>query len=73
MAEETCPSCGAHMTEKVKKMTYTYKGAAIEVDQPGKYCDVCPVSVLDREDMAATRQELKEFRSGIVEGFKEKI
>jgi len=47
----------------MRKVAYTYKGVAVEVDQPGQWCGACGEAVLSSEDLAATRKPLHDARA----------
>lgn len=60
-----CELCGEEAARETRPMEYTYKGHSVTLDQPGTYCDSCDESLLEPEDLKATRIELMEFHSRI--------
>jgi len=61
-----CPFCGQGVLErKVIEETYTYKGRSLVIEQPGEFCGHCEEGVLGKEDMAATRKALHDFRASV--------
>ncbi len=50
-----CPVCGkGQLKRETRSMPFSYRGATIEVDQPGDWCEACGEGVLSAADMAAT-------------------
>ncbi|MBM4370998.1 MAG: type II toxin-antitoxin system MqsA family antitoxin [Deltaproteobacteria bacterium] len=45
-----CHECGGDMTRDVRPDVVTYKGRAVEVDQPGWYCGSCKEVVFEGQD-----------------------
>lgn len=61
-----CPFCEEGIfTHKTKDMEYTYKGHSLMIPQPGSYCNICDESILESEDMKATRMDLQAFHSRV--------
>lgn len=66
MNKQMCEICGEMAVEhKTQKMEYSYKGESILVAQPGHYCNACGESILDPQDLKATRKELTTFRAQV--------
>lgn len=50
-----CAFCGKeHLKRETRSMPFSYRGATIEVGQPGDWCDACGEGVLSAADMAVT-------------------
>ena len=65
MAEVHCELCGEQAIRDTRPIDYTYKGHKITLGQPGTYCDSCGESLLEPEDLSATRIELMEFQARV--------
>jgi HTH-type transcriptional regulator/antitoxin MqsA len=64
-----CPDCGAATARDVRAQSWTYKGKAVEYDQPAWYCvaDATHDHVLDEGDTATTEPVVLAHRV-VVEG-----
>lgn len=50
-----CPNCGkGQLKRETRLVPFTYRGATIDVKQPGEWCQACGEGVLSADDMAAT-------------------
>lgn len=50
-----CPVCGkGQLKREARSVPFSYRGATIEVDQPGDWCEACGEGVLSAADMAVT-------------------
>lgn len=50
-----CLVCGkGKLKRETRLVPFTYRGTAIEVEQPGEWCQACGEGVLSADDMAAT-------------------
>ncbi|TAM48231.1 MAG: YgiT-type zinc finger protein [Gammaproteobacteria bacterium] len=50
-----CPVCGkGQLKREARLVPFSYRGATVEVDQPGDWCDACGEGVLSPADLAAT-------------------
>ena len=63
--ELNCHDCGSAMARGKKKVTFEYKGASIEVDQPGWYCRKCGEAVLTTQDVKATEPAFVELKARV--------
>ncbi|HAS6026175.1 TPA: YgiT-type zinc finger protein [Vibrio vulnificus] len=62
----TCPFCGeGSLVRESRDVEYKYKGHTLLIPQPGTYCDACEESILEPEDLKATRVDLQAFRSRV--------
>jgi len=65
MSQHECELCGAQAVREARLVKHEYKGHSFDVMQPGVYCDACGESVLEPEDLKATREQLQAAKSEI--------
>ncbi len=62
---EICHACGAPMVRDTRPMTFSYKGEAVTLDQPGWHCTECDESVFVGRDVAVTDPAFLEFKARV--------
>ncbi len=66
MKKKTCPFCKkGFLQQKLKKLTFSYKGRKLVLAQPGEYCSSCAEGIVDGDDIKATEKELHNFRAQV--------
>ncbi|RKZ37077.1 MAG: hypothetical protein DRQ49_16850 [Gammaproteobacteria bacterium] len=61
-----CPFCkDGSLERKIIKETYKYKGHALEVEQPGEWCNVCDEGILNGADLKVTEKLKNDFQSQV--------
>lgn len=65
MNQHTCELCGSQAVRDERSVKYEYKNHSFNVMQPGIYCDTCGESVLEPEDLKATRVQLQTEKARI--------
>ena len=65
MSQHTCELCGAQAVREERLVKYDYKDHSFSITQPGIYCDNCGESVLEPEDLKATRLQLQTAKAKV--------
>ncbi len=63
---QKCPFCDQNgYYHEIRIVKFTYREHSTEVRQPGYWCDSCGEGCIEGNDLKATREELKVFRTYI--------
>jgi len=57
-----CPLCGkGRLKRETRPVTFSYRGTAFTIDQPGDWCEACGEGVLSVDDLAVTAKRRQEM------------
>ena len=66
MSKDQCQVCfEGTIHRKEKDVIYTFKGYSITMKQPGDWCSSCNEGILKGDDIAATSQQIENFKKSV--------
>ena len=60
-----CPLCTGDLIQQTRKVSFSYKGQTIELDQTGQYCSRCEEGFLTPEESRQNDRSLRAFHNQV--------